>query len=258
MSQLWKAGPQGGSLTSLSDYLSMVRLVSEFKAGMRGRAPRVLFSHGDAEVARRWHGRANLMLEGQVRWTNSAGAVTHGDGPAGHFYENLGAVVDLLAGEQGAPITLQRDAPHQGVVEIDGYLAGDPAPTQDRDVFLFPIQCPQPFWRGQARTGLTSPTITFGGNAPITDAVVDLTGGTNTRLTHTASGSYIQIDGALPAGGVRVDIGAGTCVKITGGTDYSNYLTVADPWWIEFDPGGNAVSVSGGGSVSVDGYDKWR
>jgi hypothetical protein len=43
---------------------------------------------------------------------------------------------------------------------------------------------------------------------------------------------------------VTVDVGARTCTKISGGADCSDNLVVGSPWWMEFDPGANAVTES--------------
>jgi len=74
-------------------------------------------------------------------------------------------------------------------------------------------------------------------------------------LTLSATGDYIEIAGVLPAGGVTVDIGARTAVRITGGADWSDNLVVNSPWWMEFDPGANTVAVtqsSGTPTFTVD------
>ena len=67
---------------------------------------------------------------------------------------------------------------------------------------------------------------------------------TKPRLTHTDTGDFVEIAGVLPSGGVKIDVGARTCTKITGGADFSDNLVVNAPWWMEFDPGANAVTVS--------------
>jgi len=252
----YSVGPPGGSLTSLLTYCSMVRIDAEWSDGYRGSDPIGQYQHGEVSSPRKFHPGANFNVEVHLLDTNSSGTVTHADGRAGHLYENFSAIKALFAGGQDSLVRIERDAPDQGAVYLDCFQVGRAAPIQDRLTYSFPMRAPHPFWVGAADTGNSPPTLTVAGDAPIDDMVIDFTGGTDARLTRGTD--YIEIVGAVPAGGVRVDVGAGTCVRITGGTDYSNNLRVYSPWWMELDPGANTVSLSGGGSVSVDWYTKWR
>ena len=259
---LWKAGPAGGSLETLSNYCVAIRLPTEWSTGRRGSNPIVQYRHGEYPSARKYVRASSFILETHLRYTNSSGVVTHADGAAGHAYENLGHLKRLFGGVQDTLVRLQRTAPDQGLVYMDVELFGDALPSQSRHVFGWPLLAPHPFWIGTADTANATPTWTVGGDAPIGDAVVKFTGTANTpRVTHTASGAYIEIAGDLPTGGVEVDIGAGTCVKITGGADWSNYLVVNKAWWMELDPGANTVAVtetSGTPTVTADWLTQWR
>ncbi|RKZ11616.1 hypothetical protein DRQ53_15800 [bacterium] len=255
---LYKAGPAGGTLETLMDYCDAVRVVAEQSTGRRGSNPVVEYRHGEWSSPRKYVRASNFVLEVFISYTNAAGAVTHADGAAGHALENLGNVKRIFGGNQATLVRLERTAPDQGTVYRDCEVLGEVSPSQARHIFTIPLHAPHPFWVGAADTGNTGTTLTVAGDAPIGDAVVTFTSGTDQKLTHTASGASIQISGTTPAGGVEVDIGAGTCVKVTGGTDYSNYLVVSSPWWMELDPGANTVSVSGGGTISTDWFTQWR
>jgi hypothetical protein len=174
-------------------------------------------------------------------------------------YENLGHLKRIFGGVQGTMTRLQRTAPDQGQVYIDVELLGDAFPSQSRHIFTWPLLAPQPFWIGAAdiNNSCASPLV-VGGDAPAGNLTLEFVSGTDTKLLHNASGAYVQIAGAMPAGGVLVDVEAGTCVKITGGADYSQNLVVNKPWWMELDPGSNAVTVTPVASILASWVERWR
>ena len=253
----YQAGP-AGSLETLTDYCRSVRVLRQWSTGRRGMNPVVQYAHGEYATPRKYVRGANLVLETVLRYTNSGGTVTHGDGAAGHYFENLGHLKRLFGGTQGALCRLQRTAPHQGSVYLDVEQLGDAMSSADPAVVTWPLHAPRPFWIGAADTANTGATLTVAGDAPIDDAVITLTSGTDGGIIHTASGASVTIAGAMPGAGVIVDVGEGTCVQVTGGTDYSTNLVVNKPWWFELDPGANAVTNTGGTSHSVDWFTQWR
>ena len=241
----YKAGPPGGALTALLDFAYDVRIVSEPTSGFRGRNPQVAYQHGEFSSPRKFHPAANVLLETWLRYTDSAGAVTHTDGRPGHVVENYGSMKKLLTGAQASLVRLERTNPEDGVVHLDFELVAEGRPTQAQHIIGWPLRSPHAFWVGVAASQQTPTTITNLGSAPVGDAIIDVTGTTTApRLTHDDTGDFIEIAGALPAGGVQVDVGAGTAVRISGGADWSDNLVVNAPWWMEFDPGANAVTVS--------------
>ena len=254
----YDVGPPGGTFVDILDFADSVRILDESTPGLRGSDPISQHVHGEVSSPRKFYSAITLSIEMQISGTNAAGAITHGDGEAGHRYENLGTMFRLFAGTQGKLVRLRRTSPHQGTVYMDMWLIDEPRPTQNRFMYRVNMRAPHPFWVGAADTGNTPTTLTVAGDAPIDDMVIDFTGGTDARLTLDATGDYIEIVGALPAGGVRVDVGTQSVTKITGGADYSNALRSLNPWWLELDPGANAVTLTGGGSVSVDWFTKWR
>ncbi len=252
----YKAGPPGGALTAILDFAYDVRLVSEPTSGFRGRNPKVAYQHGEFSSPRKFHPAANVLLETWLRYTDSAGAVTHTDGRPGHVAENYGSMKKLLTGAQDSLVRLERTNPEDGVIHLDFELVAEGRPTQAQHIIGWPLKSPHAFWVGVAASQQTPTTITNNGTAPAGDAVVAVTGTTTApRLTHSATGDFIEIAGVLPSGGVTVDIGARTCTRITGGADFSDNLVVNSPWWMEFDPGANTVAVtqsSGTPTFTVD------
>lgn len=258
----YKIGPPGGALSNISDYALSVRIVSEWSLGFRGSDPMSQYKHGEESSPRKFHPAANLAVECVLMETDPSGLITHSDGAEGHRIENFSTLKRLFAGLQGSLVRLERTFPDTGTVYLDMWQIDTVRPTQNRMTYSWPMRAPRPFWVGAADNSNSPPTLTVAGDAPIDDLIIDITGTTNTpRLTHDDTGDYVEIAGALPAGGVTVDVGAGTCVRISGGADYSNFLRVNTPWWMELDPGANGVTISqssGSPTVSVDWFTKWR
>jgi hypothetical protein len=252
----WQAGPAGGTLSDLDDYCQKVRVVNEWSTGRRGSNPVVQHQHGAQFASRKYVRQTSLVLETALRETNAAGAVTHGDGRAGHTYENLSILKGIFGGLAGTLVRLKRTAPHIGAAYLDVEMLGEAVPTQARHIFGWPLTAPRPFWIGAADTGNTADPLVVAGDAPIDDAVVRLIGGTDAKLVVDATGDFLQIEGAMPGAGVSIDLSDGTCVQITGGTDYSNALRRSNSF--ELNPGSNDVTLTGGGTFSVDWNTKWR
>ena len=253
---LYKAGPPGGTLISLSDYATGVRIESEWSVGYRGSDPIGQYVHGEDSSPRKFYPASNFTIECVLRDTNPAGAITHGDGVDGHRIENFQALKQLFGGAQGSLVRIERTFPDTGTTYLDVWQVDTVKPTQNRVTYSWPLRAPKPFWVGAADTGNSGTTLTPAGDAPIDDMVIDFASGTDPRITHDDTGDYVEISGAVPGGGVRVDVGAGTCIKITGGTDYSNFLRVNTPWWFQLDAGANAVTPSAG--ITSDWFTKWR
>lgn len=253
----YKAGSPEGTLESLSDYCLSVRIVAENIVGKRGKNPTVDYRHGEWSSPRKYIRAANVTLETVLRYTNSAGVVTHADGAAGHVMENFAEVKRIFGGRMGELTRLERISPHEGTVYRDFELLGDANPSQANHIFTWPLHCPKPFWHGAADVDNSGATLTVGGSAPAGGITLAFSTGTDIKITHDDSGDYVQISGAAPAGGVLVNVDAGTCTQISGGADYSNNLVVNRPWWFELDPGTNDVTVTGG-TVLTSWVEQWR
>lgn len=257
MSWTWdyRAAPVGDSLEILTDYCLEVRVLAEWSTGRRGDNLVGQYTHGEIVVPDKFVKGANMVLETIVRYTNSAGAVTHGDGEAGHVMENLGSLKRIFGGKQTALTRLQRIAPHQGTVTIDVEMLGsDALPSQARHIFAWPLHAPKPYWTGAADNGNNGTTLTPGGDAPIDDMVIHLTGGTNAQLTHDDTGKFVKVVGT-PGGTTDIDVGARTA---DNGGDVLNLVRVNSPDWFQLDAGANAVTLTGGGSYTCDWNTKYR
>lgn len=253
----YKAGPPGGTLTDLSDFASVVRIPAESATGKRGSNPIVQYRQGEYPSPRKFTRASEFLLETHLRYTDSAGAITDPDGSPGEVFAAKAGIAQLLGGQVGKLARLQRTAPHQGVVYRDVEMLGDAIPSQADYIFGWPLHSPWPFWIGAADLANVPPTLTVAGDAPIANAIIRLTGaGTDAKLVVDSTGDFVQIVGALPAGGVEIDVNAASASRITGGTDYSNFLRMTSGW--ELSPGANAVTLTGGGAAAIDWNTQWR
>jgi hypothetical protein len=253
----WEAGPKDGTLVALSDFCTSVRLLSEGGSAKRGRDVNVQYLHGDHAIAHKFLTPRILPLEVVLRFTNSSGAITHGDGAEGHVFENLSEVKRLLRGQAGLA-TLQRDAPDMGEVQID-VECGEPTPTQVRFSYLFPLLAARPFWRSTSQSTDSSSPIAVGGDAPVDDAAIVFSAGASSPVfTHTATGATITYTGTVPSGGVRVFTETGQASRVSGGADESANVSFNKTYILELHPGVNNAYTISSGTVTVEWYDKWN
>lgn len=250
----YSASVDGQPFEPLSDYANMVRILNEGHAARDGTMVRGPYTPGSTLVDHRPYIEKTLMLETQIRHTDPTGAVTHLEGASGHAAENLGHINRLLGGGYG-PATLRRTWPHTGQTERPVEGIGEPFVTQNTSTYVFPLMSVWPFWTATAvsSTGGNPDVV---GAAPIYDPIVTFTGGTDPTVT---VGVYeLGVVGAVPAGGVRFDVGAGTITRVTGGTDYSEFGTVSHGEWLVLKRGINTVVYAGGGTYTVDWYEQWH
>lgn len=254
----YEAGPKGGALVDLLTWADNVRVVDEVTAGKDGENVMAQYIHGSNAVTPKYTTEGLIGIEVAVRYTNSAGIITHANGEAGHVHENLGKLKKILRGGR-VLTTLRRQDPHWGNAEVDGECR---QPIQSSQVwfhFLFPFNTPDPFWRVGGLISINpAPNLTVGGNAPVSDAeIVFPAGATNAILTHTATGAAVLMEGTVPAGGVRYFNRTGLASRITGGTDYSEFVVLNKPYGIVLDEdASNAFSYSGGGSALIEFFNK--
>lgn len=238
----WKAGPRGGTLTDLDTVSRFVRVLDEGSPGSHGSNVPAQYLHGAREVAHLFSQENLIPLEIGVQSKTQ-----------------LTDVKKLLYGSK-LMTTLQKTDPDWGTVQIDGKMFQPVASTQDRFTFLFPFLAADPFWRSTTLNGPSSPTpsIAVGGNAPVDDAEIVFATGTDPILTHTDSGATIQIEGAVPAGGVRVYARTGWAERVTGGTDYGEFLVLGEPYVLELDPDQTNAFTLSTGTATISWRNKFR
>lgn len=254
----WQAGAYGEALVDLDDYCTAIRIVGDGgSGGKRGGNIPVPWLHGARAVGHKFAAESTVGLEVVLRYTNAAGAITHTDGAAGHAFENLAALKRIFYGRQGLS-TLRRIAPDHGTVDLECEVLQPVMISQARHVFLFPLNCPKPYWRAAEQSSNPAVSCIVGGDAEIDDAEVVFASGTGPILTHTDSGATIQIEGAVPGGGVRVYVGEGRAARVTGGADHSAYVKVNKPYWLVLDAARNNSFTLSTGSATIYWRDRWR
>ena len=222
------------------------------------------FKHGVWAPSKRYFESKVLALGVVIMPFSTLGTVTHTNGAAAHIRENIDDLMAELYPASGL-VTVSR-------TELNYPGAGTTVWTNDGIVtraipvrggkgtiyrFMFiTLDMVSPFWRvGALKTGQTPPTVVNDGNAPVDDMVITFTGGTNPRLTNTTTGEWIEIIDAM-ATPVVVSVGPRTVTQ--GGAPADGLLRINPlyPHWMEFRPGSNSLTLTGGGSVSINFYDK--
>lgn len=254
----YQAGPSG-SLTTLSTYCTAVRIVDEGPPGFRGGPVPIQYLEGAREVPHLFSEPRLIGLECVLSYRSAAGTITHADGAAGHAYENLANLNRLLFGDRSM-VVLQREAPHQGTVQIDVKVGAPVTASQARHVFVYPLLAPNPFWRSTALNSVSpTPSIAVGGSAPVHDAEITFAAGASSpTLTHTNSGTTIQVTGTIPSGGVLVKTLTGFAERVTGGTDYSEFLVNSRPYMLQLEAGATNSFTLSSGTATIAWRNKWR
>jgi hypothetical protein len=247
----WKLGPKGGSLTALDTVTTFVRLASGGETFAPKRGANVVNPYRSGAIAVDVKHITELLIGLEVGYpiTNEA-----------TLYTNKETVEQLLFGKKSFA-TLRRTTPSD---TIEAYVepVAPSVQTQNRFTYLYSLRAPEGFWRSTSQTTDSTTPVAVGGNGSVHDAVIDIdTGATGTGvvLTMTDDDATITIAGATPAGGVRVDLEAGTVTKITGGADYHEFVSFGLPYRIILEPGDNPFTGAGGGSgFSFKFFDKYR
>lgn len=176
-----------------------------------------------------------------------------------HMQENL----DFLFGKAapvGSQATVRKQVDALPVREIlaelvDGVDVGPYRENPTTRALVLRWSAAIPYWRELPILASGSPpTYNPGGNAPVTDAVITFTGGTDPRLTNNTTGDWIELSGTL-ASPVVVDVGARTVTQ--GGSPVLDLFSRNLRRWMTFRPAANSLTLTGGGSVSIAGYRKW-
>lgn len=249
----WKLGPKGGALTDLDTVSIFVRLApsgGEIFAPKRGG--NVVNPYRSGAIAVDVKHVTELLIGLEI------GYPLHDTEAA--LYTAKETVEQLLFGKKGMA-TLRRTTPSD---TIEAYVepVAPPVQTQNRFTYLYALRAPEGFWRSTTQTTDSTSPVAVGGNGSVHDAVIDIdTGatGTNVVLTMTDDGATINVIGATPAGGIRVDLETGLVTKITGGADHHEFVSFGLPYRIILEPGDNPFSGAGGGSgFEFKFFDKYR
>jgi hypothetical protein len=242
----------------LSDYCTNVRIVPLSASFPKGEPVELPYHDAGVEGLYRPSGAMDIPIEADLRYTDPSGAVTHIDKGPGHVFENRSELLKLF-GRTDSTRWLQATFPHLGDIEVPFRVIIPPSTGTPHFRNLWFLRTLDSYWREQAqRTGVNPvPTITVAGDAPVGDGVYTFSGTNGVqRATHTDSGDYIEVNDDTTVNPVVVDLLAGTVTQL--GTPVPNSATFSTPRGIWLQPGVNNMTISGGGSLAVDLYEKWR
>ena len=244
----WKLGPKGGTLITLDVHCDLIRLVdgAEPIAAKRGVNVVNPYRHGTIAVAHKYTTEMLVPLELGFKGATPTA-----------IWSNKETVEKNLFGLKGLA-TLRRTLP---ATTVEAYVEplSPSSSTQSLHDYLYLLTAPEGYWRSTTQTTDSTSPVVVGGNGSVADAIIDIIGGTGVVVTMTADGATITITGATPAGGVRVDLDAGSVTKITGGADYHEFVSFNRPYRIILESGNNPFTTTGTPtSVTFKWFDKYR
>ncbi len=269
----YQAGDDGGTFTALSDYAKVVRLLTEGFSGRRGLNVPIPYRPGEYSEPRKFLMARNLLLETQLRYTDKDGVVIHSNGEAGHAYENLAALKELLGAGSNNLRMLRRNDPNAGAVETAIECLATVDATDRRYVFTWILRQLDGLWREQALTSDEEAsiaafphayTIATGGNHPIGDAKYTFTcvaDGSAPSIELNVAGDKISVAGAFVAADVIVVDLARVRVITKNGTRYAS-VSPNRGWWMRLPHDTAALAMnldadSGTWTMKIEWRNKW-
>lgn len=214
------------------------------------------FRHGEELSDRVFYKARDVSLAIMVLPTAPDGSVTLSG--LEHVRANLDALMGLFHGRTGLR-TLTQTLPdgstqRQAKVRVvDSFVVNGLGGNDAARLFVARLRMPYPFWSelpAKNVNGTGSLVLANGGNAPIQNAVITFS--TAGRLTHDATGDYLEVD-SVAGGSVVVDLGAWTVTQ--AGSPADARLSYNRGWLMEFDPGNNGLTATA--TVSIDYYDSY-
>lgn len=174
-------------------------------------------------------------LRVHLRWTDENGAVNHGDGAAGHIYENL----SLLKRELNKPApVLTRTLPHIGNVRAVVKSVTPGLVGEQRHVYVFPLTVPSGSWQdaSESSDSGTPPTgVITTGDRRIFDPRLSLSAAGTYTVTDADSVTYSVVAASGPSYPIVVDVGARTVVDNTS-ADARGSVEFSHPAWVRLSP----------------------
>ena len=241
-----------GSATLISTWAEMTRITPETSPSLRINPTVIANLHGDTMADRAFYNNYDFNMEIQLSYGTPETTTK--------VYENRSEVLQRTT-DHTQKVWLERDTTWQGVVEIPFRTLRGPRTTDPDHRLGFICRTVEPFWRDTSVThSAVNPVsgVTNGGDAPIHDAVIVLSGQNGVqRLTNTTNGEYVELDADTTSNAITIDCGARTIKQSGADADDIANFTARDPWWIEVVRGANTFSLTGGGSATLTARDKW-
>ncbi len=241
-----------GSPTLISTWGTVTRIIPETSPGLRINPTVIANIHGDSTPDRAFYNNYEFPLEIQLDYGVPSTTTK--------IYENRSEVLQRMT-HHTEKVWLERDTTFQGVVEIPFRVIRGPRTSDPDHRLAFICRTVSPFWRDAAVThSAVNPVsgVTNGGDAPIHDAVIVLSGQNGVqRLTNTTNGEYVEVDADTTSNAITIDCAARTIKQSGADADDVANFTAGDPWFMELVRGANTFSLSGGGAATLTARDKW-
>lgn len=252
----YEAGTSTSDSVDLNNYCTDVLIEDESGGGKAGGNTVVGFLDGERSEPKTY-APLDVVLKTVLRYTNSAGAVTHLDDAAGHVFENL-SELKLLFGQPGTK-TLTRDAPDYGAVKAVFEMIAAPIMGEARHIFYWPLRIPSGSWQDEAESTATGnpPAVTTGGNRRIHDPEIVFSAAGSFTYTNTTGEVFAVTVASGPTFPVTVsqDNGEWTAVD-NAAADAAQYVTATNPAVMMFDPD-SVLSIVTTVSCTVNWRNRW-
>lgn len=243
---------EGSGTALVPTYADAVWIVGEAYAANRVRPIGEANRHGARIPTRRFANGFRINLRARINYGDPESAATQDS--------NRGYIVNRFTWER-EQVWLQRNKPDGGDVEVPIVVTREPRDDPRQPIVLgVTMQSLEPWWRDIAVThSAVNPVsgVTNAGNAPISDGSFVFSGMNGVqRLTNTTTGDWVEINTNTTVNAVTVDQSTGRVTQ--SGGDVDGVWSANDLWGIEVVPGANTFTLSGAGSVTFTGRDKWR
>lgn len=103
-----------------------------------------------------------------------------------------------------------------------------------------------PFLGAAVAIAALTGTVSVNGDVPTRKMTVTLAAGAARTVTNSTNGYWFTFSTTVPASGILIDVLARTATAITGGADYSRYLSWGKAHPMQLEPGSNVIAVSAG------------
>lgn len=210
------------------------------------------FQHGDFLGTKGFYVPKRFSIALDVFPSNPDGTVTLQ--PEAHIQANLDSLMGLLH-SYDRKVTIQKSfgvgptIREAEVAVLDAFDVGSGFGPYGRTLVMR-FEMLWPMWHQLPDVNLTSqtgsPNVTNSGNAPVGDYVMTFTAAG--RVTWP-NGEWLEVD-SVAGGNVIVDAGAATVTQ--AGSPADARLTQGQPWFPDFEPGVNAMTVTA--TINLDYY----
>lgn len=186
-----------------------------------------------------------MSLELFVQGTNSSGAIPGGSTASRTFRNNMDSLLAIF-GKRSGLITVQKEMEDSTVrvnyAEITAVMTPDYYEDDTVATLKILLSFPNPIWKATTTTSSTGTgllTAFTGITAPITDAVITVTGGSSPIITDVISGSWIKLNTSVSGSWV---ISCSAFTSLNGGSSAIAQTTFyPGPRFLSITPNSNLI-----------------